>query len=58
VDHFWFIALAYLATVVVLGGVVAWILFDGQTLMRRLRDLDERGIRRRSHGGTGPASPK
>ena len=52
-DHFWFITLAYLATVLVLGGLVAWIMFDGRSLMRRLRELDARGVRRRSQGSAG-----
>jgi heme exporter protein D len=47
-DHLWFIALSYLATVVVLVGVVAWLVLDQRALARRIAELDARGIRRRS----------
>jgi len=41
-----------LPIVVVLGGLVGWIVLDGQALRRRLADLEARGIRRRSAGGS------
>jgi heme exporter protein D len=56
-DHFWFITLAYLATVIVFGAMVAWVLLDGRALARRLKDLDARGIRRRSQASAGKAIP-
>jgi heme exporter protein D len=51
--HIGFIVAAYGVTVVVLLGVVAWIVVDGIAQRRRLRDLEARGVRRRS----GPAAP-
>jgi len=51
-NHGGFIVAAYLIVVVVLAGVVTWIVLDGRALKRRLADLEARGIRRRSAGGT------
>jgi heme exporter protein D len=50
-DHGGFIVAAYLAVVVVLASLVAWIVLDGRALKRRLADLEARGIRRRSAKG-------
>lgn len=47
-EHGGFILAAYLVVVVVLGGLIGWIVLDGQALKRRLADLEARGIRRRS----------
>ena len=50
--HAGFIVAAYLVTAVVLAGLVLWIVIDGRTQRRRLADLEARGIRRRSAGGS------
>jgi heme exporter protein D len=57
-DHFWFIAGSYVTSALVLVGIVAWVVTDGRTVARRLRELDERGIRRRSQAAAGRARPK
>jgi heme exporter protein D len=49
--HTGFIAAAYLATVLVLAGLVAWTILDGRAQRRRLAELEARGVRRRSAGG-------
>jgi heme exporter protein D len=49
--HAGFIAAAYIATAVVLVGLLLWIVVDGRAQRRRLADLEARGIRRRSAGG-------
>jgi heme exporter protein D len=51
-NHGGFIVAAYLIVVVVLAGLGTWIVLDGRALKRRLADLETRGIRRRSAGGT------
>ncbi len=53
-DHFWFITGSYLISAIVLLGLVAWVTLDGRSLTKRLRDLEARGIRRRSEAGTAP----
>jgi heme exporter protein D len=50
-NHGGFIVAAYLATVVVLAGMIALIVLDGRALRRRLADLEARGVRRRSAAG-------
>jgi heme exporter protein D len=50
-NHGGFILAAYLVTILVLAGLVAWIVLDGRALRRRLADLEARGIRRRSAKG-------
>ena len=51
-NHLPFIAGSYAAGAIVMAGLVAWIVADGRSLKRRLRDLEARGIRR------GSAQPK
>jgi heme exporter protein D len=46
--HASFIVAAYVVTVVVVIGLVAWILRDYAAQRRILGNLEERGIRRRS----------
>lgn len=46
--HATFIIAAYAAITVVLGGLIAWLLFDGVTQRRLLDELEARGVRRRS----------
>jgi heme exporter protein D len=48
VTHAGFIAAAYIATAVVLAGLIAWIVLDGRAQKKRLADLEARGIKRRS----------
>jgi heme exporter protein D len=48
VSHIGFIAGAYIATALVLGALVAWVVFDGRAQRRRLAELEARGIKRRS----------
>ena len=46
--HAGFIAAAYLATALVLAGLILWVVTDGRAQRKRLADLEARGIRRRS----------
>ncbi len=46
--HVGYIVAAYLASAIVLGGMVAGVLLDLRTQSRKLRRLEEAGIRRRS----------
>ena len=50
-SHAGFIVAAYLATALVLAGLLLWIVIDGRMQRRRLADLEARGVRRRSAGG-------
>ncbi len=47
-NHAGFIVAAYLATLIVIAGLVVWIVLDGRSLRRRLAELEARGISRRS----------
>jgi heme exporter protein D len=49
--HAAFIVIAYAAAVVILGGLIAWVLLDRRAQLRKLADLEARGMTRRS----GPA---
>lgn len=46
--HFYYVAAAYGATVVVIGALAAWILLDQRARKRELAQLEKAGIRRRS----------
>lgn len=46
--HAAFIWLSYAAVTLVVGGLIAWLLFDGRRQQRALADLEARGVRRRS----------
>jgi len=46
--HAAFIWASYGAVVVVLGLLVAWLVLDGHRQARMLRELEARGVRRRS----------
>jgi heme exporter protein D len=50
--HWEFIAGAYAVSGAVLIALVAWVLSDLHVQRRILRDMDARGIRRRSDGGS------
>jgi heme exporter protein D len=49
-DHIGFILWSYLGTALLILAVVGYVLWDSRAVGRRLRDLEERGIRRRSAG--------
>jgi heme exporter protein D len=46
--HAAFIWAAYLALALILGALIAWLLYDGARQSRALDDLEARGIKRRS----------
>jgi heme exporter protein D len=46
--HSAFIVTAYGAAALVLAGLVAWLVIDGQRLQRLVDRLEARGVRRRS----------
>jgi heme exporter protein D len=48
VNHFGFIAAAYAAAVIVVGGLIAWVMLDYRAQRRMLADLDMRRVTRRS----------
>ena len=50
--HWGFILAAYAVATLVLAGVVVWVVADLKAQRRILADLESRGIRRRSDGGT------
>jgi heme exporter protein D len=52
-NHFGFIAASYIAAVVMVGALSAWVMLDYHAQRRALIDLDTRGVTRRS----GPAHP-
>ena len=54
--HAAFILTAYAAAVVVIGGLIAWVLLDHRAQLRKLADLEARGVTRRSEPAK-PASP-
>lgn len=49
--HAGFILASYAAVAAVIGGLVAWLVYDGVRQSRALQDLDARGVKRRSQGG-------
>jgi heme exporter protein D len=53
-DHFGFIAAAYIAAVIIIGALSAWVMLDYHAQRRALIDLDKRGVTRRS----GPPRPE
>ena len=46
--HAAFIVAAYAAAVTIVGGLIAWVLWDYRTQRRLLAELDARGVVRRS----------
>lgn len=46
--HLGYIAAAYVAAAVILGGMVAGVVFDLGAQKKKLARLEERGVRRRS----------
>lgn len=49
--HAVFIWSSYGVVLVALTGLVAWLIYDGMRLSRRLDDLEARGVTRRSRRG-------
>jgi len=47
--HADFIVAAYTATAFIVAALIAWIVLDYSAQRRLLGDLEERGVRRRSH---------
>ncbi len=43
-----FIVAAYAIAAVTIAALIAWVLLDHASLTRKLKDMEERGIRRRS----------
>lgn len=43
-----FIVASYAAGAIVLGALVAWLIYDGRRQARLLADIEARGVRRRS----------
>jgi heme exporter protein D len=60
--HAVFIWLSYAAVALVMSGLIGWLLIEGRRQMRRLVELEARGVRRRSSPGSGtgvpPATPE
>jgi heme exporter protein D len=50
--HAPFIWASYAVATLVLGGLVAWLIFDGRQQQRLIDELDGRGVRRRSVRGS------
>jgi heme exporter protein D len=48
VNHFSFIAAAYIAAVLVVCGLTAWVMLDYRVQRRHLCDLESKGVTRRS----------
>ena len=48
--HIGYIVAAYLAAVLVIGGLTIWIMMDNRAQQRKLKQLDADGVRRRSAG--------
>ena len=46
-----FVVTAYLAAAIVLAALIGWIVLDYRNQKRRLRELDESGVVRRSGRG-------
>ncbi|WP_173934089.1 heme exporter protein CcmD [Chelativorans sp. Marseille-P2723] len=47
--HAAYVTAAYMLSVLAICGLAAWILADQAAMRRALRELEERGIRRRSN---------
>ena len=54
--HAAFIVTAYAAAALVIGVLIGWVLLDHRAQLRKLANLDARGVSRRSDRAT-PASP-
>ena len=50
--HAVFIWVSYAVVALAIGGLIAWLVIDGQRHERQLTELDAQGVRRRSREGT------
>lgn len=50
--HLAYVAAAYAVTVLVIAGLIGWIVVDQRRQQLALRELEGRGVRRRSAGST------
>ncbi|MEJ1119389.1 heme exporter protein CcmD [Phyllobacterium sp. CCNWLW109] len=50
-NHMAFVLASYLSAGIALSGLIAWILLDQRNQLKALRDLEARGVRRRSGFG-------
>lgn len=48
--HAAFIWMSYAAVAIVIGGLIAWLIADGRRQHAALKELEQRGVRRRSSG--------
>lgn len=46
--HAFFIWASYAVVIATVGGLIAWLVFDGRRQLAALRDLESRGVKRRS----------
>ena len=53
--HSAFIVTAYAAAVIIIGGLIAWVLLDHRRQLRKLADLETRGVTRRSRSARSAA---
>ncbi len=51
--HAVFIWASYAAVTVTIGGLIAWIVYDGANQRAALAELEDRGVRRRGGKPTG-----
>lgn len=51
--HALYVATAYAVTVSMLAGLIGWLLADQRARRRELRELEARGVRRRSDRDSG-----
>jgi heme exporter protein D len=54
--HAAFIVTAYAAAVVIVGGLIAWVLLDHRAQLRKVAELEARGVTRRS--GAARSAPR
>jgi heme exporter protein D len=47
-SHAHFIIAAYIAVLMIIGAMIAWIMLDHSALKRALSELEESGVKRRS----------
>ncbi|MCE7029697.1 heme exporter protein CcmD [Jiella avicenniae] len=57
-DYFAFVASAYGISAFAIAGLFAWVFFDARTQRRALKELEARGIRRRSEARTSRDAPE
>jgi len=54
-QHANFILAAYAAAILIVGGLITWVLLDYRTQLRKLADMNARGVTRRSEQTTAPS---